>query len=101
MDDAGRRDQFIRRIALEVQLRGLPANGQVERPDMHSREDPAEFGGLQVDCNTAQLSELRHLPKNDRRDAPGISRQQFAFGGRQRTVQRKQENVGVKIQHPT
>jgi hypothetical protein len=70
VDDAGGRDQLIRRIAQKVQFRGLSANGEVDRPDEDSGEDAAEFGGLQIESDTAQLYKFRQFPQDDRRYTP-------------------------------
>jgi len=72
VDDAGCGDDFVRGIAVEIQLRRLPANSEIQRPGVDSTEHSGELGRIEVDFDSLQLGELRELPKNDHRDAPRV-----------------------------
>jgi len=72
VDDAGRCDQFVRRIALEIEPTGLNAHGKVDGPDVNAGEGSDKICIIQIDIDSTQLRELCELPVDNRGHAPGV-----------------------------
>ena len=72
MDDAGCRNQFIRRIAFEIEPSRLNAYGKVDWPDVNAGKSPRELCIIQVHIDSTQLCELGELPEDNRGHAPGV-----------------------------
>lgn len=68
---------------------------------MHPSEDAGEFGGLHIDSNPSLLRQFRYLPQDNRGDTPRSVRKQPTLDCGKPTIQRVDQNMRVKIQHPT
>ncbi len=101
MHDAGGRDDLVGRVTIKVEGLYGPADIERQRPGLQTRQDSAQFRAVQVYFDASQFGELGDLPEYDRRDAPGIIGEQCRFARRQIVGQRIEQNVGIKIQHPT
>ena len=101
MDDAGRGDDLVGRIAVKIQRRDLATDRDVHRPDHKRRQRFDQGGSLEVDLNTAELGELCDFPQNNRGDAAARSLNRRPFGGPELSVECEQDDVRVEIQHPT
>ncbi|HEY6969523.1 MAG TPA: hypothetical protein VJA94_09980 [Candidatus Angelobacter sp.] len=101
MNNTSGRDNFVSRITLEIKLDNFAAYGQVQRPDMYSGKYSRKIRRVDIQCDAFSLTQLRYFPKNNRRNAPGMIRKQALFGSAQSSFQSMNENVSVKIQHPT
>ena len=74
MDDARRGDNFIGRVAVEVQRVDGAANIQRKRPGLDSGQCSRQLRIIEVEFNAAQLRELRNFPKYDSGNTPGVVR---------------------------
>ena len=54
-----------------------------------------------IEFESVELDQLGDLPENDARDAPGIGREEFPLPPREIPAERVDEDVGVKVQHPS
>jgi len=79
VDQAGRGDEFVSGITSEVQLSNTPADGQVERPNVHPGQHYREIGRMNVQADPSELEELGELPKHDGRDTSLLIGQQMTF----------------------
>ena len=59
MREAGGRDDFVGRIAREIQRAHLPADFQRQRPDVDARQQARQFWRVQVKFYTVPLRQLR------------------------------------------
>lgn len=101
MDDARRGDQFIRGIAPEVEFATGAAYLDRQRPCVYLTERPLHPGFAQIQSYAPELRQLREFPENDRRDTPPVAGEKSLLRRPQFSFQGVDENVGIKIQHPT
>ena len=101
MDDACRSDQFIRGIAPEVEFATRPADLDRQRPCVYLTERPLHPRFAQVQSYPCELRQLGEFPENDGRDAPAVTGKKPLLRRPQLSFQGVDENVGIKIQHPT
>ena len=74
VDDARGGDNFIGRVAVEVQRVDGAASIQRKRPGLDSGQCSRQLRIIEVEFNAAQLRELRNFPKHDPRNTSGIVR---------------------------
>ena len=99
MNDAGRRDQFVRGIAFEIEPCGLNAHGKVDRPDMNAGKSSSKFCIIQVDIDSTQLRELGEFPEDNRGHAPGVRCQNSTLPVGYLARQGENEDVRVEVNH--
>ena len=97
MHNAGRRDDLVGRVAAEVHLGGDPRNRKVDWPHVKPVQSAHDLPVIHVEFHPAQLSELGQLPKYDGRNGPPVSGQKNLLGGPQRTAQRMDDDVRIKV----
>ncbi len=68
---------------------------------MDLREGPDDVAVIEIEFESVELDQLGDLPENDARDAPGIGREEFPLPPREIPAERVDEDVGVKVQHPS
>ncbi len=103
MDEARGRNEFVSWASLEIEMRGLDANSEINGPDVESRQSPDNFSVFKIHPDAANLDELRELPEHDRRDAPRIAGEYSSFLGCDVASKSKNQNVTVQVnqQRPT
>lgn len=99
MDDAGRRDQFICRVALDVEMSARLGDLDGQRPDLNGSERPHEGRMVEAYLDSTELGELCDLPKDDSRDAPAVASKESAFSRGEVARKSVDQNVGIKIEH--
>src|SRR5262249_10701585 len=99
--DAGGGDEFVGRIAPEVEASDGPADIQRQGPDVDTGERPFEIRVVEIHRNAVQLGQLSDLPQHDPRDAPRLAGEQVVLAPGQLTGERAEQYVRVEIQHPT
>ena len=99
MNDAGRRDQFVRGIALEIEPSGLNAHSKVDRPDMNAGKSSGKFCIIQIDIDSTELRELGKLPEDNRGHAPGVRGQNSTLPVRHFACQSEYEDMSININH--
>ena len=97
MHDARRRDQFIRRISVEVQTSRGASDGQIERPHMKTRKSAPHFGVVEVQRDSSELREFRQFPEDDGRNAPRLSGQEGPLARSYVALESMDQDVRVKI----
>jgi len=79
MDQAGGRDELVRRIAGELEREDRPTDSQSNRPGVDARQRAYDLGIVEIDVDPPRIGELRNLPENDTGDAAGVTGQQRCF----------------------
>ena len=101
MDDARRGDQLIGGIAPEVEFATRAAHLYRQRPCVYLTERPLHPRFPQIQCYPPELRQLGEFPENDGRDTPAVAGKQPLLRRPQFSFQGVDEDVGIKIQHPT
>lgn len=101
MDNARRGDQFIRGIAPEVEFATRAAYLDRQRPCVYLTERPLHPRLAQIQSYPPKLRQLGEFPENDGRDTPTVTGKKPPLRRPQVPFQSVDENVGIKIQHPT
>jgi len=101
MDDAGGSDDLVGGIAAEVEVVDTQADLERERPSVDLRQGAHHVWIRQIHFDPAELDQLRDLPEDDSRNAPSVRRQELALFRGQRTLEGMDQDMSVKIQHPT
>ena len=65
MHDAGSGDEFVGRIALEVEASRLPGDCEIDWPYVQAVEDAYYFPIIEIDLNSAKLDQLRQFPQHN------------------------------------
>ena len=101
MHDTRRSDQLVGRISSDIQARALFRDVHGDGPDVNRCKGPNDVHVIKVHLYPSELRELRDLPENDGRDRPSLTTEEPVLHRRQLGRDGIQEDVGVKIEHPT
>ena len=101
MDDAGGGDDLVGGVASEIEVVDASANLEGERPGVNLRQGANHLWIGQIHLDPTELDQLRDLPQDDSRDAPSVRGEDLALFPLQGAPEGMDQDVGVKIQHPT
>ena len=101
MDDARRSDQLIRGIAPEVEFATGAAYIHGQGPSVYLAKDSLQPRLAEIQSYPSELGQLGEFPENDGRDTPAVVGKKPLLRRLQLPFQGVDEDVGIKIQHPT
>ncbi len=99
-DDAGGGDDFIGGVGSEIELSALARNLQSDRKDLDALDKDTKGGGIEVEGHASAVGKHRQFPKNNVRKAQFLVSDTPVFLSGQGAVQERNDDVGVKIEHP-
>lgn len=101
MNNAGGGNQFISRVATEVQPSARTGYLTCQRPDVQATKHSCNVRVVQVHGDSPQLRQLRYLPQHDCGNAPGLSTQEPGLARLEYASDGVQQNMGVNVQQAT
>jgi len=99
VDNTGCRNQFIRRIAFEIEPGRLNAHGKVDWPDVNAGKSSCKICVVKVDIDATKLRELGEFPEHNRRNAPSVRCQNTPLPVGHLARQGENEDVGIDVNH--
>lgn len=72
MDDAGCGNEFVRRIAMEVETGGGDGDSEVDRPYPHAVQGTDHFTVVEVESHPAKLNQFGQFPEYDGGNGPYV-----------------------------
>jgi hypothetical protein len=96
-DDARCCDDFVGRVAAEIEKAKRTRDLKIDRPEGELADDASKPGVFRTDSNATVPSEVRDFPENDTRYGPEVVGKEFSFTGSEPILKGCDEDMSVKV----